>query len=647
MLEVEQKRRILPVTIGTAGHVDHGKTALVKSLTGRDTDTLPEEKRRQLTIDLGYAPIELSDGLAGLIDVPGHEDFIRNMVAGAASINIVILTVAADDGIMPQTIEHAQIIRLLAVPRMVVAITKIDLVDNARVNAVQGEVARLLARVGYPDAPLVRVSNRTAQGVATLRDTLVRMAATVALREPSTRRFRMNVGRVFGVKGQGTVITGVPSSGRVCLGDPLELLPGGMLTRVRRIESYRTDAKSVDAHVCGALLLKDLPIEAFHRGMTIADPGVFRAVTSALINLRNVSSVNLKRDVSVRLHCGTAAVIGRVRLLGLEALAPGERAVAHLKTQEPLVMAAGDRFVVRALSPAMTLGGGTVLAVKESVTSRLRPVRVDARFEIARQAAELGDHLMSQWAAGPSAIENESDLVRWSRLAPTEARNALEANRQIGRIVDLGAGAWLLKIRSDEVVARLRSLLQKYHAKNPQLEGMERALACQLFGLPPESFDGLASVARQDPEIVEFDGRLRLASFSPRLSSRRARMLQKIMERVRASGIRAPARGDLTAALGIPKSDMEFLISALVRTGIIKLLANNLVLTSTVEAARRQLLDLFKSTAVVELGTFKRATGLSRKLAQALLESFDAEGLTRRVGPGRVLVFDAEKTRAP
>jgi len=636
---IRSKRRILPLIIGTAGHVDHGKTALVKNLTGCETDTLPEEKRRQLSINLGFAPLVVSSGcMAGIVDVPGHEDFIRNMVAGAVSMDVVILTVAANDGIMPQTIEHTQIVRLLGIPRIVAVITKMDMVDETGLNRVKEEVGAFLGRMGYPDTPVVSVSNQTFHGLSDLRQTLDLLAENAEPRKPSQRAFRMNVERVFGVKGQGTVVTGIPVTGLISAGDPIELLPGGGQARVRSIQSYKQDARSVEAHVCGALLLKDVEVAQVRRGMTVAACGAYQAVVSVVATIENASGETLGRAFDAKLHCGTSAVMARVRMIDPEKLPMGETGFAHLRLMEPVVMAAGDRFIVRGLSHRGTLGGGIVLCTEPDIPYKTGSQGLVDRLKAALRALESQDHLRSQWLAGSSPILTEVELPRLGQLAPDQLKGVLSKNLERGQVVDLGAGGWLLRSRSEEIVSSVKSRLNRYHMEHPNLGGMDPGLVCQHLGLEAKSSDPLVSLLCQDPEIVEVDGLIRLASFSPRLSRRREQMLHAILERIRMAGVKAPARGDLMRDLDISEQDMQAITKVLVEERTIRFIDTNLVLTTLFEDLRHRLLALFSSSETVDIATFCRATGLGRKLAQGVLETFDAEGMTKRSGPGRVLL---------
>ena len=405
-----QTPRVVPVMIGTAGHVDHGKTALVGLLTGCNTDTLPEEKARGMSIDLGFAPFILDAArMVGIIDVPGHEDFIRNMVAGASSTDVLMLVVAADDGIMPQTIEHLKIVSLLRTPKVMAVITKIDLVSADRQREVKEAVARLLADHGFPEAPVILESNTTGDGIGEVREAIDRMVNDVA-RVPGERAFRMGIERVFSIKGYGTVVAGIPSAGRCAIGDELELFPGPERTACRAIQKYNKVSENTEANVCSAINIRAIKASDIKRGMTLAAPGAYRQSSSAILSVRNVhGSISLKRRQEMRFCYGTSATIVSGLLIGSTCLAPAEEGFMQIKIPKPGVLAAGDRFILRSLSPSATIAGGVVLTANSDPRNRKRPVGIE-KLKAARAAAENNDPFLSELIAGPSCIISQRDL---------------------------------------------------------------------------------------------------------------------------------------------------------------------------------------------------------------------------------------------
>jgi selenocysteine-specific elongation factor len=347
--------------IGTAGHVDHGKTSLVRCLTGFDTDRRPEERARGLSIDFDVAPFPLPDGrVAGIIDVPGHEDFVRNMVAGASSIDVLMLIVAADDAVMPQTVEHLKIARLMGMSALLTVITKIDLVDKEQLLLVEDDVRGFLAENGYADSPIYFASITTGAGIEEIRQGVAALAAGIE-RKQSDKAFRMFVRVSFSMKGHGTVVTGVPCSGSIKAGDPLELLPSGEKLTLRSVQTYREEVEEAVSHRSSALNIREAPVSMFARGMTLCEPGVFRPTRSLLVHFDNLEDKPLKHRGEYRFHVGTAAIVCRIKTLHGEALSPRASGFLHLVLKEPCAVCAGDRFVLRSLSPASTLGGGLVL----------------------------------------------------------------------------------------------------------------------------------------------------------------------------------------------------------------------------------------------------------------------------------------------
>lgn len=643
-------RRVTPqivhAMVGTAGHVDHGKTALIQLLTGCDTDRLREEKERGLSIDLGFAPCQLPGRrLVGIVDVPGHRDFIRNMVAGAASMDVLVLVVAADDGIMPQTVEHMKIVKLLRTPRVLVAITKIDLVDAEMVELLREDVAAFTARMGFPDAPIVCVSNKTLKGLDEVRETLDHLVESVQGRPPDSRAFRMNVERVFTVRGYGTVATGMPISGEIRVGDKVELLPSGRVSSVRAIQTYKYEAEAAHAGACSALNLRDIEAEAVGRGMTVATPGVYRPTASAVVSIQNVSeSVTLKRRSELKLHCGTSVVGGSVKLVGVDRLRPGETAFARVGLEEPVVLAAGDRYIVRNPSLADTVGGGTVLSVNVPEPGR-KARRLPGRLERALDAARGGDHLGAELLAGRRPLLHAEELAQLTQRRGEAVSRLLREKEESGEIVDLGAGAWLAGARLDELMNHVGKALERHHALNKHTWGMTPAQICDLLGLGVKNFARLAELLCSGDRIAVKHGRLALASFEPAISEREMELKDRLLGRVNAAGVNAPARGDLMTELAVSESDMKLMTRLLVEEGMVAVLKNKLMSTEVYEECRGKLLKLFENVATVGIPAFRKATGLSRNLAVTVLEAFDSEGMTRRVEGGRVLAREARKGR--
>ncbi len=645
---VKSAPQILHAIVGTAGHVDHGKTSLVKLLTGCETDRLPEEKARGMSIDLGFAPCLLQGRrLVGIVDVPGHKDFIRNMVAGAASIDVLLLVVAADDGVMPQTDEHMKIVRLLRSPQVMVALTKIDMVSPDMLELARQDVAAFLDRVGFGGAPIIPVSNKTGDGISDIRDAIDALVERVQQSGPDPRAFRMNVERVFSVKGYGTVLTGIPVSGQLRVGERVELLPAGKQFTVRTIQSYKQDSETAFANCCCAINLREIEAEKVTRGMTLALPGIYRATTELVASITNATDGHvLKRRFEARLHAGTSVVDASIKLLGDDQqVLPGREAFVHIVLSEPIVLAASDRFILRAPSPADTIGGGVVLSARPQ---RLRRhAELLPRLQPAQEATTAGDGLSSELLAGPDAILTADEVKRLSQRETADAPASIEQAISRGLLADLGGAAYGVIARAGEPAQSLAAVLERYHRANPYSWGMTQNHVCETFGLAPKNFAGLARFLNHGADRFTLKhGRLALTSFKPALSERLLTLRDQILQQIDSAGVNGLARGNLMKELSIVERDMHILAKLLTEDGSVLMLDGNFVLRCAFGACRQKLLELFTEQSTVDLNRFRDTIGSNRKLAVAMLDAFDAEGLTRRVADGRVLVTHHEATSA-
>lgn len=449
----------------------------------------------------------------------------------------------------------------------------------------------------------------------------------------------MNVERTFSVKGHGTVVTGIPVSGVLAVGDEAELLPRGEPTTVRAVQTYKYRADAAVEGACAAINVRDIPVEAVSRGMTLAERGVFRATSSLLAAVTNASaSVTLRRISEVKFHCGTAGVNASLRLIGARTLGPGEEGFAEVRTSEPVVAAAGDRYILRTHTPPNTVAGGVVLSARVGRIRRSSPELL-RRLELAREAALAGDRFGSALAAGPSAALETEELLRLTQAARAGARELVSEREGRGELVGLGGDGWLVRARLEEVVAAVKGRLARYHEENKYALGMRVEEAARGLGLAAKCAPRLAEVvAGADPGMVVKRGRLALASFSPALSARQAELRARVVDRVAAAGANALARGNLMTELGASEADMKLLVRLLAEEGIVTVLDNRLMHTRAFEDCRAKLLALFEKSPNVEMSPFRKATGVGRNLAVAILEHFDSEGLTRRSRKGRILV---------
>ena len=638
MAAMQENSTAVSLMAGTAGHVDHGKTSLVKHLTGINTDRHKEEQSRGMSIDFGVAPCKLDDGrLIGIIDVPGHEDFIRNMVAGASSMDVLMLVIAADDAVMPQTVEHLQIVRTLGVSRIMVVLTKIDLVEEEMLSMVKEEVGEFISKAGFPTAPVICVSNTSGEGLAEVRAQLNQLAQS-GCRPEDKRSFRMYVRETFSVKGYGTITTGVPCSGQVAPGDNLELLPARKICGVRAIQVYRQESSVAQAGLSAAINLRDIQLDELSRGMVLSEPGIYQAVKSAVLWVKNHSTSKIiKRRTKLRFHAGTAAVVGDFVLLGGEELLPDAAGFFLVRFSEPVVIGAGDRFVLRILSPAETVGGGLVLSVSQAKTLR-KAEESERRLTEAKKAVEEGDYFLSELLLCADPVVREQSLSFLSSANSVVARQLIKEKEAKGEVVALGENCWLLVRRAKEICQRFKKHLARYHRENKYAWGMKPAFVADMLHLPASAFAKLSSIFLEDQELCLRHGCLSLANFLPPISERELKFREAIIKKVSDAGAGSVAKGDLQKELGLSQVDLKMLSKLLVDEGIICSLGGNYMLTSIIEECRQKLRELFKAQQVVELAAFREKTGLSRNIAVTVLEHFDSEGMTRRQGAGRILL---------
>jgi selenocysteine-specific elongation factor len=471
--------------IGTAGHVDHGKTALIHALTGVDTDRLDEEHRRGISIVLGFAPYTspgLKEAVVGVIDVPGHERFIKTMVAGATGIDLALLVVAADEGVKPQTREHLEILSLLGVRDGLIVLTKTDLIDDPEwLDLVEEEVRDLVAPTFLAEAPILRVSAVSGQGLDELRDAVDRHLAEL-LERPAGGGFRMPIDRSFTIKGIGTVVTGSVWSGSIAVGEPLELLPAGLKTRVRELQQHGADVDRSVPSTRTAVALHSVTVEEASPGTWLVTPGTItptRTVDLQILHLESASAP-LKHNQRVRVHHGTKETFGRLRLLGTDLLEPGARGFAQLRLEEPLVAAVGDRLLLRRYSPMRTIAGAVVLDVDPPRHRRMDP-KVTEGLELRSQGDPMQALAMVVEGAGLKGI----------RLDDAQRRTGRERDELAGQSEERGwrvVGDLLVSSRGlDRAVARLVPLLEETHQEHPMRRGLSAEAIASALGIAPGS----------------------------------------------------------------------------------------------------------------------------------------------------------------
>lgn len=632
------------VLVGTAGHIDHGKSALVRALTGTDPDRLPEEKERGITIDLGFAHAEWGGTVFSFVDVPGHEKFVRTMVAGAAGIDVALLVVASDDSVMPQTREHLDILRLLDVRCGVLARTKADLVDEETGAVVEAEVRDLVAGTFLAEAPLVAVSATTGRGLDDLRAALSAAAARAVPRDPSARPARLWVDRAFSMKGFGPVVTGTLDSGRMRPEDRLVLLPSGRELRVRRVEVHGEERPVAEAGERTSLNLTGVETADLARGTCLVSPGSLEPATLLTVDLTALAGLAapLPDGLAVRLHTGTAEVPARLHLVGdgegaPAPLAPGARAVAQVTCLEPVAARRGDRFVLRRPSPQETIAGGRVLDTGRPRVRRRTPLHAGAaaalRGEDERAVAAL---FLSE--AGPAGLEVQA-LAR--RLGvPVEAAAAhVEALVASGAALRLSPAIAVAASASVEMATRAEAFFaERRRAGVPTLfVGRRELLGKVARGLPEATGEAwLATLAAAKRIVLSGDQAGPAGAAASGVADEAGGFARRIEEAWREAGFDAPGNLDLAKALGTKPQVVAGLVQHLLKSGALVRLSPEVLVHSAVLAGIEEKVATQKGRTM-SVGEFRDLLGLSRKYLIPLLEHLDRRRVTRRTGDARVV----------
>ena len=611
--------------IGTAGHIDHGKTALVRALTGVDTDRLPEEKRRGITIDLGFAPLPLPEvGVAGVVDVPGHEAFVRTMLAGATGIDVALLIVAADEGVMPQTREHLAILRLLGIRAGIVALTKCDLVDAEWLDLVRLDVAETLADTPLAGAPIIATSVVTGAGLDELRAALAAVAGSIEPRR-SDDLFRLPIDRAFTVRGTGTVVTGTVWEGSVVRDDAVRLMPDDRVVRVRGLQTHGAAADRVTAGVRLAVALAGVDHDAVERGTLLVSGDGWhptRVLRADVSLLADAAVAALSPRAQVRLHLGTSEVGARIVTPG-GPLAAGETKAARVVLDAPLVARAGDRFVIRGGTPVATLGGG-VIVDPTPTHRRARPWSAPHATPAERLALALAE-------SGREGLD-VADLAVRIGVRPDDVPSLLDAGQS--GIVRIGSRIFDRRLR-DESIESILALVDRHHAAHPLDAGVAlQTVRAQLPGRPELTDDAIRS-AVSDGRIQVEGGIVRKAGFEVRLTDTQLALKDRLVEALRSAGAEPPSVAELGTAYGqfvIP------MIRILEREGaVVSVEADRFYESEALESLVRRLRGGMVPSREYSPSELRDVIGLSRKFLIPFLEYCDRRGVTERRSSGRVL----------
>lgn len=631
-----------PFVIGTAGHIDHGKTSLVMALSGVDTDRLSEEKRRGMTIELGFAPLELPSGrTVSIVDVPGHEKFIRQMVAGAAGVDAVMLVIAADDGVMPQTREHLEILSLLNVKNGLTVVNKIDLADDELRGMVFEDTRALLRGTFLEDKPLLGVSSITREGIPELIEAIERMVTNSGARRRSGGFF-LPVDRAFHMTGFGTVVTGTTALGVLADGEEVQILPGGSEAKARSIQVHNLAVEKVTAGQRTAINLSGASLEDVKRGSVVAAKGYYSATECLDVRLEITPSYNgfARHWQRVRLHAGTSEVLARLSFLDREKLAPGESTVAQILPEMSVCTYSGASFIIRSYSPVRTIGGGEVLLALGT-----RPGGKNARAALLRLLASLCAADGDLRKRLPALLEykgmiRETDLLKLAETDKRELSGAAASLEAKGKIITTGQSEryFFSLSRAEEIKNKTIQLLSRYHAEHPEQKGMEpdeiaRSLRFSAARVIKELIYGFAA-----RKWVSLEGeKVRLNEFIPFDEDEFLRLLEATRDFARKKGWALPTIAETQLYLSVGEKEMSRALTRLKDNQEAVIIGGGLILFSFIEEEFKKIL-LALPRDNITLAEARDRTGSSRKHILPLLEYCDSKNITRRVGDKRILL---------
>ena len=632
--------------VGTAGHIDHGKSALVRALTGVDPDRLPEEKRRGITIDLGFADLELDDLRIGFVDVPGHERFVKNMLAGAHGIDLLALVIAADEGVMPQTREHFDICRLLGVSNGLVVITKTDLVDEEMLVLVEDDARELIAGSFLENAPLVSVSSRTGAGMDQLKSQLVDLGKRVP---PRSKDFttRLPIDRAFSMKGFGAVVTGTLISGRITEGEELELLPLRVNVRVRGLQVHNKSVHDAHAGQRTAVNLAGVDTAQIERGMVLAPAGRLRPthIVDAWIDVLPGASRAVRSRSRVRFHLGATEVLGRVRVLGGSSVEPGNGGLAQLRLEAPVVAVHGDRFILRSYSPAETIAGGVIV---DPFATKHRGREMDHALELLRllmrdeRAAKFEGFVR---AAGVRGVRL-ADLAAATGWTNEVLANVAAGVQKHGSVIEVG-GLYIARDSFDRLSTALIAELERHHKREPLARGMLReTLREKVFThSAPELFNGVVARLEGEGKVVSEKDIVRSSAHSVGLSDKDIELSNRIEQIYLAAGVEAPSLDDAMTKANVPAAQRaqarKLLQLLLDDRKLVRIQGEMFMHSKVIEDLKTKLLTYasqHEPDRLIDVPAFKDLAGVSRKYAIPLLEYFDRAQITRRAGDKRLIL---------
>ncbi|MBF0568224.1 MAG: selenocysteine-specific translation elongation factor [Nitrospirae bacterium] len=620
------------VILGTAGHIDHGKSSLVMALTGVDPDRLKEEKERGITIDLGFADLRYDGLTVGIVDVPGHERLIKNMLAGAGGIDLVLFAIAADEGVMPQSREHLAICNLLGIRAGIVAVTKTDIVEPDIVEVVVEEIKDFVAGTFLEGAPIVPVSSKSGHNIDKLK-TQIQATSLGTIQKSPNGIFRLPIDRVFTLKGFGTVVTGTAISGQISVDDAVEILPSGIRTKVRGLHSHNEAVKSGSAGQRIAVNLQGVGKDDINRGDVVLHCGTIDATDRLDAEIKLLKHAQpLKNRSSVHFHVGTSETTARVIFHRVEKLMPGESAFCQLRLKHPIIAMAGDRFIIRRLSPVDTVGGGIVL---DPTPPARRKKDDDSSFEIYL-TGDLTSRLAGKIKAAALKGILKQKLYAWAAHDTSAIDKAVETLKKDGLITEVNETLFHTII-INKLHEEITSILLSYHKKNPLQSGMSKEELRGLFKqIDTKTFLKILSTFSK---VVTDKELIRLSDFKPSLTHIDEGIKTRIIETLRVSEFQPPSRQDLAAAFAIKEKQAEDILKLLAKDGLLVRINDSIYID---QCAYEKMLEIIRAFSKVKneiaVSEFREVLGTTRKYALPFLEYLDGKKITIRVGDKRKIM---------
>jgi len=625
--------------LGTAGHIDHGKSALVKALTGIDPDRLPEEKKRGITIDLGFAHLALPEGIMGIVDVPGHEKFVRHMVAGAQGIDIALLVVAANEGIMPQTREHLQICGLLGIKHGCVALTKADLVDPDTLSQTEERVRSALKGSFLDKAPIIKASPVTGQGIDDLKNVLKNILTSLPSRT-TEGPFRLPIDRAFSIRGFGTVVTGSVISGRTVVGDEVEILPSGQRARIRTLQSYHQDVAEVCAGQRAALNLQGVEKTEVERGEVIVSPGFLKPIARFYASLFLLPDARraLKGEAEATLHIGTSRTRAALRLIGRDALHPGEEGFVSVIPEKPVSGLHEDRYILRAFAWNQTIGGGILLETAPKKERRSAPQVLEELHALRKGGMKEKLVTLLKGAGLRAATMRELSVAVRSFGHPLS--QALTEAENEGVVLSIGENEYIYRPVLDSTKEAFLSSLAEHHSRFPLEEGLHKEkLRTTISPIMSERvFTHLLKSLSGSKKIIISGDLVKLSSHKVTLTGREKDLKERLLELYGLKGLTPPSPEEASELLKEDKRTIEEVLRVLIKEGgLIRVKERLYFSLKAISQLEEQLVSFLKEKRGITTQEFKGLTGVTRKYAIPLAEYFDEKKVTLRVGEKRVL----------